>query len=152
MKRATIAELIAMLFVIIFLYTGISKWLDYYVFRETLSAAPLIQPISKFLAIAVPGTEILASVLLFLPKTRLLGLFTSLLLVTIFTGYIVYILAANDKLPCSCGGVLQQLSWTQHLFFNFTLMILASTAIKLSQADHLQFTTKKQVINPKAVS
>jgi hypothetical protein len=34
------------------------------------------------------------------------------------------------RIPCSCGGLISSLSWTQHLFFN--LFFLLANAIVLS--------------------
>mgnify|MGYP001346109640 CR=1 FL=1 len=34
--------------------------------------------------------------------------------------------------PCSCGGVLLQMSWQQHLVFNIVASLLALAGITLS--------------------
>jgi uncharacterized membrane protein YphA (DoxX/SURF4 family) len=133
MKRSTIVEIIALLFVMLFLYTGISKLMEYDVAMEQIALTPLLAPIAKEIVIVLPIAEIIVSVLLFLPRTRRLGLYASLLLMISFTGYIVYILSYNDQLPCTCGGILQQMSWTQHLIFNGAAIAFALTAILLSR-------------------
>jgi len=38
----------------------------------------------------------------------------------------------DDNLPCSCGGVIQQLSWTQHIVFN--LIFIAAGGIGIWMA------------------
>ncbi|MEJ0031509.1 MAG: MauE/DoxX family redox-associated membrane protein [Bacteroidota bacterium] len=35
-----------------------------------------------------------------------------------FTAYIVVITRFSEYTPCSCGGVLEKMSWDQHLVFN----------------------------------
>jgi len=133
MKIVTITELIALLFVILFLYTGISKLMDYNVFREQIALSPLLAPIANWVAILLPVTEIIISVVLFIPRSRLIGLYASLVLMVLFTGYVVYILNYNEHLPCTCGGVLEALSWKQHLIFNGLLIALAFTGVLLGR-------------------
>lgn len=128
MKRSIIVEIIVMLFVILFLYTGISKLMDYSVFKEQLAESPVLGPMAK-LAIGLPLIEFLTSLLLILPRWRLKGLYVSLALMTLFTGYIITILSFSDQLPCSCGGIVAQLSWQQHVAFNSSFILLALTGI-----------------------
>jgi uncharacterized membrane protein YphA (DoxX/SURF4 family) len=139
MKRSTIVEIIALLFVILFLYTGISKLMDYDVAREQIALTPLLAPIAKEIVIALPITEIIVSILLFIPRTRKQGLYASLVLMISFTGYVVYILNYNDQLPCTCGGILQQMSWNQHLIFNGVAIALVLTGIILSRRRYPGF-------------
>jgi uncharacterized membrane protein YphA (DoxX/SURF4 family) len=129
MKRATIVELIALLFVVLFLYTGISKLMEYTVFAEQIAQSSLLQSVSGFIAWALPATEFIVAILLFLPRYRRWGLYATLALVIVFTAYIIAILSFSNEIPCSCGGVLEQLSWTGHIIFNTALIILAAVAI-----------------------
>jgi hypothetical protein len=46
-----------------------------------------------------------------------------------FIIYIIAIILTNDQLPCSCGGVLEELSWSQHIVFNSIFILLGITAI-----------------------
>jgi uncharacterized membrane protein YphA (DoxX/SURF4 family) len=133
MNRATIAKLIAFLFIILFLYTGISKLMDFDVAKEQIALTTLLAPIAGFVVIFIPAAEIITSILLFFPKTRIYGLRASLALMLAFIGYIVYLLNYNDQLPCTCGGVLEQLSWPQHLILNSVLILLAIIALKFSR-------------------
>jgi uncharacterized membrane protein YphA (DoxX/SURF4 family) len=135
MKRSIIVEAIAILYIILFLYTGISKWLDYYIFIETVGTTPLFRPIAGQIAIILPATEILISIFLFIRRTRQAALYASLVLMILFTGYIIYILNINEKIPCSCGGILQEMSWKQHLIFNGLFILLAITGIWLSKKE-----------------
>jgi len=142
MKWNTIIEIIVLLFATLFLYTGISKLMEYAVFKEQIALSPLLKPVSRWLAIILPITEIIVSVILFIPITRLKGLYASLLLMVLFTGYIVYILIYNDHLPCTCGGVLESLSWKQHLLFNSICIVLALTGIVLCRRIHTNLREK----------
>jgi hypothetical protein len=35
--------------------------------------------------------------------------------------------------PCSCGGILEEMSWNQHMAFNITFIAIAVIAIFISQ-------------------
>jgi len=143
MKRATITEFIALFFVILFLYTGISKLMDYLVFKEQIALSPLLAPVANWIAILLPAVEILVAIVLFIPLTRLKGLYASGILMVLFTGYIIYILNFNPQLPCTCGGVLEALTWPQHLVFNVVCIALAITGIVLSRRVHIEIRRRK---------
>jgi hypothetical protein len=145
MKRATIAELIAFLFIILFLYTGISKLMEYDIAKEQIALSLLLAPIAGFVVVFIPTAEIITSILLFFPKTRIYGLWSSLTLMIAFTGYVIYLLTYNDQLPCTCGGILEQLSWPQHCVLNITLILLALTAIRLSRRSFKATSTRSSL-------
>jgi uncharacterized membrane protein YphA (DoxX/SURF4 family) len=117
MKRGLIL-IISYFFVILFLYSGASKLMEYSLFQEQIAVSPILRPISTYIAWILPTTEFLAAILLFFPKSRLKGLYFSLVLMILFTGYIIAILLFDKQLPCSCGGILESLSWKEHLAFN----------------------------------
>jgi len=133
MKGSTIVEIISVLYMILFLYTGVSKLTDYNVFREQLIDSPVLSPVAKPVALLLPWTEFAVVLLLLYPPWRLTGLYASLLLMVVFTSYILVILSFSDHLPCSCGGIIQQLSWKQHLLFNSAFIVAAIWAILLQR-------------------
>jgi hypothetical protein len=71
--------------------------------------------------------ELTTAFLLLIPSLRKLGLCMSFLIMAAFTIYVGYMISSNSNLPCSCGGVIQQMTWKQHFWFNiiFTSMSLA---------------------------
>lgn len=127
--RSTVTEIIVMLFVMLFLYTGISKLTDYIVFKEQIATSPILAPIAPFVAKTLPWTEFLVVVLLVVPRWRLKGLYASVGLMTLFTGYIIAVLTFNKDIPCSCGGVIELLSWKQHIVFNSIFIVLGLIAL-----------------------
>lgn len=133
MKRTTIIEIIIFLYAILFLYTGISKLMDFSIFKEQLADSPLLAPIAKPVAWGLPLLEFAITLLLIIPKCRLKGLHGALILMIGFTAYVTGLLLFNDKLPCSCGGIIQQLSWPQHLIFNSIFIVLAAAGIVLQK-------------------
>ncbi|HWK05552.1 MAG TPA: MauE/DoxX family redox-associated membrane protein [Puia sp.] len=135
MKRSTIIEIISILFMILFLYTGISKLTDHSVFREQIAESPILAPVAAVIAWSLPIIEFTVVILLFITNWRLKGLYASLILMILFTGYVIALVSFSDKLPCSCGGVLEQLSWRQHIVFNIVFTGLALWAILLHRKN-----------------
>jgi len=131
MKRKSIIEIISSLFIFLFIYTAVSKLLDYNSFRYVLSKSPLIGDQAAVVALALPVTEVLVSILLFFPGTRRWGLYGAIALMTAFTGYLAYMIAYTPHLPCSCGGVLKQMTWNQHLIFNIFFLLLSIMGLVL---------------------
>jgi uncharacterized membrane protein YphA (DoxX/SURF4 family) len=133
MTRSTIVEIISMLFVILFLYTGISKLMEYGVFKEQIADSPILKPFASFIAWSLPLTEFIVSILLIIPRWRLKGLYASLLLMIAFTLYIGAVMTFNKELPCSCGGIISLLSWGEHLVFNSVFILLAFAGVVLEK-------------------
>ncbi len=121
----------AALFLLLFLYTALTKLRDPAAFVSALAHAPLPHSWITFLAWAVPLAEILAALLLVIPPARFMGLALSTLLMGIFTGYVSWILAFASRLPCACGGVIEKLGWRGHLVLNLGLLSLGILAIIL---------------------
>jgi len=143
-KRNLKVEIISYLFIILFVYAAVSKLLDFEQYRAQIGQSSLLNTFADYVAWGVPVTEILVSLLFFLPKLRLAGLWASFTLMVIFSIYIIFVLNFADSIPCSCGGVIASLSWSQHLIFNIGFTLLAIFGILLMQ-KHIQ--TKK--IEPK---
>ncbi|MBS1598440.1 MAG: hypothetical protein JST75_09440 [Bacteroidetes bacterium] len=133
MKRATIIEIISALFILLFTYTALSKLYDYENFRSVLYRSPYISFAAPVITWALPIVELVVVFFLFFPRMRRVGLIGSLMLMIIFTFYIGFIIitVSQPKLPCSCGGVLQQMSWQQHLLFNIFFTFLAWMGLRL---------------------
>jgi uncharacterized membrane protein YphA (DoxX/SURF4 family) len=138
MKRSTLIEIIIFLYTILFLYTGINKLLEYEVFKENLSETPLVGRIASSIALGLPLLEILVTIMLIIPRWRIIGLYAALALMAIFTTYVIAILLFDKKLPCSCGGIIQQLSWQEHLLFNITFILIALWGIALQKREKKQ--------------
>lgn len=133
LSKATIVEIISVLFIILFLYTGISKLMEYSVFKEQIAESPILQPVAPFIAWSLPLTEFLVSLLLIIPRWRLKGLYASLMLMIAFTLYIGAVMSFSKELPCSCGGIISQLSWNGHLVFNSVFILFAYAGVRLEK-------------------
>ncbi|MDE5469920.1 hypothetical protein KRE31_00405 [Elizabethkingia meningoseptica] len=123
---------VSIFFVILFCYAAISKVLDFDNFQDQISALPLLNGSSQFLPHTIINVEFLIAGLLCYRRTRTTGLIGSFVLMLIFTGYVALLLSTSKNLPCSCGGILEKMSWSQHLYFNTGCVILSVIALGLN--------------------
>lgn len=133
--KKIICDIICGLLILLFVYAAFSKLTDQQHFEAVLGQMLLMKHAARFISFALPMTELVVSALLFVPAARLLGLYASFGSMTVFTLYIGYMMLFASHLPCSCGGVLEQMSWSQHLVMNIVFIALSATAIKLYQSN-----------------
>ncbi len=133
--RHVIVQIICYLYVLLFIYTAISKLLDFENFGIQLAQSPLLSAYAGFIAPSVIITELLIVVLLCVKATRLIGLYSFFFLMIGFTVYIYLIINYSDFIPCSCGGIIEELSWTEHLVFNIVFAALALVGIVLVEKE-----------------
>ncbi|WP_338356905.1 MauE/DoxX family redox-associated membrane protein [Yeosuana marina] len=126
---ALIIEIIRILFILLFVYAAVSKLLDFQKFRVQVGQSPILTSLGNWIIIFVPTIEILISICFMIPKLRLKAMYASLILMTIFTTYIVFILNFSPYVPCSCGGILDQMGWEGHLIFNLCFVLLSIIGI-----------------------
>lgn len=127
--KTTVARWASYFFILLFVYAAFSKLLDFENFQIQLAQSPLLSAYAGVVSYGMLAIELLTALLLIWDKTRRIGLYASFGLMTAFTLYIYLILNHADNIPCSCGGILENMSWDQHLVFNFTCMLLALMAI-----------------------
>lgn len=125
LKRNTIIEIISSLLIILFIYTALSKLSGYKNFTVQLSKSPFITSYASLIAWSLPSVEMLVSLLLVFKRTKLVGLYASFFMMSLFTAYLIIMLKFSYHIPCSCGGVLQNLSWNEHIVFNAFFIIIA---------------------------
>lgn len=128
-KKQLFIEIMTSLFVLLYLYTAIMKLRDIPLFIGSMSHVPLIRGYANLLSGLIPALEIAVSVFLIVPGTRFYGLVMATILIAAFTFYVSYILISPEKLPCSCGGVIEQLGWVGHLFLNGSLLLGGALSI-----------------------
>lgn len=141
-KSRLLVEVTSALFILLFVYTGISKLFEVSNFAGTLSKSPLLGNYAGFISFALPLAELVVACLLFFPKTRKLGLWSSLSLMIAFTSYLVYMIYFTPHLPCTCGGVLATMSWKEHLVFNIAFTTLAIFALLVNNKINWQSQTE----------
>ncbi|MDO5976522.1 MauE/DoxX family redox-associated membrane protein [Flavivirga jejuensis] len=140
--RNSLLELICMLFILLFVYAAVSKFLVFDEFKIQIGQSPVLTNYTTWVAWGVPFIEILISLMLIIPRFKLLALYAAFTLMTMFTTYIFIILNFSDFIPCSCGGVLEKLSWTEHLIFNIIFVILAFIGVVILSPQKNDNTSK----------
>ncbi|MCO5947935.1 MauE/DoxX family redox-associated membrane protein [Mucilaginibacter flavidus] len=137
-KHILVVLIIALL-VLLFAYTGMSKFLDYdkFVFQMRLAPVPLMKKLAPFLGWVVPSIEILIAmgfaVGVYLHSIKIKALYASVILLLVFEFYIAAMLLSGSNLPCTCGGIVSQMGWKQHLFFNGFFILTGILSIKYLQ-------------------
>jgi uncharacterized membrane protein YphA (DoxX/SURF4 family) len=140
MTRNLLMKVVCFLLTLLFTYAAFSKLFNYTEFKAQLGNSPFITPVAGVLAWLIPIVELVIAIMLTVNNTRLTGFYSSFLILLIFTLYITAMLIAGVRLPCSCGGVIRQLNWKQHVGFNLFFILLALIGIlserkqKMSQA------------------
>ncbi|WP_316795317.1 MauE/DoxX family redox-associated membrane protein [Pedobacter agri] len=131
--RDVIQILISLVCLSLFVYTAREKLLDHERFLAGLSRVSFIGNWALPLSWLVPAVELLTALLLLLPKTNQIGLWSFIGVMGLFSVYILVALIWLEKLPCHCGGIIESLSWREHLLFNLGLMALAGLALRLKR-------------------
>jgi uncharacterized membrane protein YphA (DoxX/SURF4 family) len=136
-RKGWIVDIVSALFIVLFVYAAATKLMDYDKFRLQLGQSPVLTAFAGTIVWLVPAVEVVIAMLLLTRRFRLAGLYASFSLMVMFTAYIVVITRFSEYVPCSCGGVLEKLSWDQHLVFNVGFVLLASIAIVIYPKDIL---------------
>lgn len=144
-KRQAIVETICYLYSILFLYTASSKLIGLSDFKLQLGRSEFLGLFAEWIVWMVPLLEIVLAILLLTKVYRLLALYGSLILMSLFTGYIAWILQFSDHIPCSCGGVISSMGWETHLVFNACWIVLAIIGIMLMENTRKKSTSKNTV-------
>lgn len=121
--------MVSLLLAMLFTYTATAKLMHIGIFEMRLERMPYIAPYAQWISWSVPFLELVIAALLFFKKYCVTGLYASLILLGLFTGYIITVLQFSDSVPCSCGGIVSALGWRDHIIFNGTFMMLALVGI-----------------------
>lgn len=145
--KATV-DVISTLFIFLFVYTSLNKLIQHSGFRFVLIEFLAISDAAGLLSWTIPIAELVVAMLLFIPSLRLWGLIGSLILMIVFTGFIGFTIVFAIKTPCSCGGVIEQMTWPQHFIFNSFLTVLSVWAIRLYPSTKLFIAINRQSRTP----
>jgi uncharacterized membrane protein YphA (DoxX/SURF4 family) len=138
MSRIRVVNIIIASLILLFIYAATSKLLDFEKFRAELSKSPLLAFNVILFAVVVPTIEIGLSIMLVIERFKLLALYGSFTLMALFTGYIIAIMNFAEYIPCSCGGILQNMSWGQHLVFNIGFVLISATGVLIYKSNRVR--------------
>lgn len=126
--KKIVPPVVSFFFILLFIYASASKMLDFENFQVQLAQSPLLSAYAGFISYGVIILELVIVGLLCFNLTRLWGLYASFAIMVAFTVYIFLILNYSDFVPCSCGGILEKMGWTEHLIFNTACVVTAGLA------------------------
>lgn len=136
-KKTIAIDIISALFILLFVYTATSKLFEHNAFEAILSQSPFIGSKANLLSWTLPILELFTAALLLIPSCRRFGFLSSFILMLLFTSYVAYMILFAENLPCSCGGVISQMTWSQHLIFNIFFTALAFISWRLTIRNKL---------------
>ncbi|WP_446725139.1 MauE/DoxX family redox-associated membrane protein [Mucilaginibacter sp. SJ] len=123
--RVAIIYTAQFLLILLWLYTASSKLFQYELFRQSLDRQHFSSLLTHLLYWALPAAELGCAACILSTRTLRLGFWISETLLTIFTVYIILVLLNFfENVPCSCGGVIEMLTWKGHLFFNLFFIVV----------------------------
>ncbi len=134
-SSSAITTTVSLLFIVLFVYAAASKLLDFENFKVQLGQSPLLSAFASWLVWFVPAMEIILSLFLVFSKHKFWSLLAAYNLMVMFTVYIYIILNFASFVPCSCGGILEKMGWTEHLVFNLGFVVLALIAIFMNNKE-----------------
>jgi len=132
MKKRTVNIICYTLFAL-FVYAALSKLFTFNTYIYDLKRSAYIGKFSWLLSYALPALELTVAVTLLIDRTRILALYTSAALMFLFTLYVGILLKTVDYEPCTCGALIRELTWKQHLWFNTFFTLLALVGILLER-------------------
>jgi putative oxidoreductase len=136
MKRSILLQLISALLILLFVYTSVSKLIDFQQFKEHIYNQAIPHSTASILIWTLPVIEIITAGLLFFDRSRLAGFSLSSILLICFTAYIILVLLNYfGRVPCSCGGVIKALGWKMHLAFNLFFLLLSFLGIYFTNRE-----------------
>jgi hypothetical protein len=135
MKRKISIEIISFLFILLFLYASLSKAFDYRAFVVQVGQSPILTGFGRIIPWLIISIEFVLVIILMIPRLRLIGFCLSFSIMVMFTAYIIAILRFSNYVPCSCGGVLARMGWSEHLVFNLVFTALSVVGIILQERE-----------------
>lgn len=131
--RDYILAFIRYAFIVLFLYAAIYKLIEYHKFYNDLLNSPVFgkENLARFISWVVPLLELIIAGLLIGNVYRGVGLYFAFVLIILFTIYIAGILLFSNQIPCSCGGIINNLTWSKHLIFNSCFILLGALGVYL---------------------
>lgn len=116
-------------YILLFCYAATSKIIDFENFQIQLAQSPMLSGFAREISYAVPAAEYIIATLLIFPRYRYAAMHLSFALMMVFTAYIYIILNHSPYVPCSCGGVLDKLGWSEHFIFNCIFATMGALVI-----------------------
>lgn len=126
--------LITGLLAILWAYAFFVKLINRHRFKQSLRTQVFPPWAGTIFYYLLPLIEIALVVLLLTPSTRLLGMYSSLFLLILFTLYVGgAVFQVYERYPCACGGLFSRLGWYKHFKVNIMLTLVALIGVVLME-------------------
>lgn len=132
-KTNVVAEIITALLIMVFVYTGVSILIAQQTFLQQLKMDYYTGGYANWLSWMIPFEVLIIAALLLFKNTRLAGYYAFTFLIVLFPISNITILISGKPLTCSCGGIIQQLSWQQYLVLHSSFLVLGIVSISLQK-------------------
>ncbi|SEN01529.1 Methylamine utilisation protein MauE [Mucilaginibacter gossypiicola] len=136
MRRTDIPDLISFLLILMFSYAAFSKLIAFNNYKIEMHRQPVPKWSVDYLIVLIPASELVTIAAMLFRKTRMIGFFSAAFLMLVFTVYVVLAMTgAFGKVPCACGGIINNLSWGQHLVFNLIFLSLSVYGVIINEKE-----------------
>lgn len=131
-------DLIIYGYAFLYMYTGWAKFTNLSTFIRGNSKIPHLGEYAKLIGYGIPSLEIVLAILLVIPVYRIkrFALWTSTLLMAVFTIYLSLMVGFAEKKLCHCGGVIESMGWKTHIVFNLNWLIAGIFALVRTKVIH----------------
>ncbi len=131
-------EICAVLLILMYAYTAYNKLTGHQKFVYHFKKVHVFNQFPELAAWVIPVMEIAIIALLVsqVKKIRLWGFYMSGVLLVLFTIYLSAMKLFAPKLPCSCGGFIDKLKFTEHILLNVGLLAISTIGIVLLKEHH----------------
>jgi uncharacterized membrane protein YphA (DoxX/SURF4 family) len=134
---------VKILFIVLFIYAGLSKLLTVGVFTQQLYQSPVIpKPVIPILAYLLPCFEIMLAASFLIDKFIRVSLFIAFVLMLFFSLYLIGLNIFFTKVPCACGGILGNMGYPAHIVFNIVFTFLSGYAYLKVINEHSTIVAK----------
>ncbi|MBZ9650870.1 MauE/DoxX family redox-associated membrane protein [Psychroflexus montanilacus] len=139
--KGYIYQFIRFAFIVLMFYAAIHKLMDFTQFYNDLLNSPVFgnKHLARFVSAFVPIIELGIAGLLISAKYKEFAMYLASGLMLIFSIYIIWIMEFSADVPCSCGGIINNLTWQEHLLFNTGFLLLGILGIYIQTKKHRKF-------------
>ncbi|GAA4778441.1 hypothetical protein GCM10023231_01260 [Olivibacter ginsenosidimutans] len=148
-KREKLVLVLSLAVLGLWLYVVFYKLADHRDFVSGMHRQPLPHWMQGLAIWFLPPAEAALALLFFTKRWRIYGFLFSCALLLVFALYIAFgLLGFYGKLPCGCGGLIQNLSLKQHLVFNYLYAAIAALGFLLCyENDYTSKTTIRHLFS-----
>ena len=132
-KKEHIVTTITSLLAALLFYAAMSKLINYEQSRSEMLNQVFPRSWTIILTWLIPTLEIIITFTLLFKQTLRYGLWAATVLLGAFSIYIAVVMTGVfGRVPCSCGGILKNMSYPTHLLFNLFFLTIAMLGIRLT--------------------